>query len=244
MRALLAPPRGPDEIGYLGSYRILKVLGMGGMGVVFQAQDPTLGRIVALKGMLPSVAAKAANRERFLREARATAGLRHDHIVVVHTVGEDRGFPYLVMEFLEGESLEDRLTRERRLPLDEILRIGLEIASGLAAAHAAGLVHRDVKPANIWLQCPAGRVKILDFGLARATADDTRLTLSGIILGTPAYMAPEQARGHAVDSRTDLFSLGTVLYRLCAGELPFKGDNTLAILTALAVEKPPGPAVA
>lgn len=234
----LAPPQGPDELGRLGQYRILKVLGIGGMGVVYQAEDAILGRAVALKAMLPAVAARAANRQRFVREAKATAALRHEHIVTVFHVGEDRGVPYLVMEFLEGETLEDRLKREKQLPVDAVLRIGLQTARGLAAAHARGLVHRDIKPANIWLERGTGRVKILDFGLARATADDTHLTVSGIILGTPAYMAPEQARGEPVDARTDLFSLGAVLYRLCTGRLPFRGKDTLAILAALAVDTP------
>ncbi len=186
VRTLLAPPRGPGELGWLGPYRVLKVLGTGGMGVVFQAEDPALGRIVALKGMLPAVAAKAANRQRFVREARATAAIRHEHIITVYSVGEDRGLPFLVMELLEGEALDERLRRERRLPIDEVLRIGLQTAEGLAAAHQAGLVHRDIKPANIWLERDRGRVKILDFGLARVTAEDTNLTLSGVILGTPS----------------------------------------------------------
>lgn len=239
IRRLLAPPQGPDELGRLGPYRILKVLGVGGMGVVFQAQDTTLERIVALKAMLPAVAARAANRQRFVREARATAAIRHEHIVTVFNVGEDRGYPYLVMEFLEGQTLEERLVREKTLSIDEVLRIGVQIARGLAAAHARGLVHRDIKPANVWLERDSGRVKILDFGLARATADPGHLTLSGIILGTPAYMAPEQARGEDVDARADLYSLGALLYRLCAGRLPFRGKDTLAILTALAIESPP-----
>jgi serine/threonine protein kinase/ribosomal protein S27E len=255
LTAFLAPPQQPDEIGRLGPYRVLKVLGHGGMGVVFQAEDPGLRRPVALKAMLPALAVSASARERFFREARSAAALLHPHIVTIFQVGEDRGVPFLAMQFLEGESLDERIQREEKLPVAEVLRIGREVALGLACAHAKGLIHRDVKPANVWLEAPpsplspGGRgvggegdnVKLLDFGLARALADDVHLTQSGAIVGTPAYMAPEQARGEVVNHRADLFSLGCLLYRLCVGKLPFRGDSTLAILTALAVETPPEP---
>src|SRR5262249_2130883 len=144
----------PDEIGRLGPYRILAVLARGGMGVVFRAHDPALDRPVALKAMLPGEAAVPNARERFLREARAAAALKHPHVVTIFQVGEDHGVPFLAMEFLEGESLNDRIHREGRLPLAEVLRIGRETALGLAAAHARGLVHRDIKPANLWLEAP------------------------------------------------------------------------------------------
>src|SRR5262249_7079741 len=160
----------------LGPYRVLKVLGAGGMGVVFHAEDPQLQRAVALKVVLPALAASASARERFLREARAAAAIEHDHIVTIHQVGEDRKLSFLQMQSLGGESLEDRLKREPKLPAAEVLRIGREVAEGLAAAHEGGLVHRDIKPANIWLEGNRGRVKILDFGLARAVADDAHLT--------------------------------------------------------------------
>ena len=238
----LAPPEQPDEIGRLGPYRVLQVLGAGGMGVVFRAEDPGLQRLVALKAMLPALACSPSAKERFFREARSVAALKHPNVVTIHQVGEDRGSPFLAMEFLQGESLEDRLKRDTSLPLLEILRIGREIAEGLAAAHAKGLIHRDVKPANIWLEGPAGHVKILDFGLARARSDQGNLTQSGAIIGTPAYMAPEQAGGEAVDHHCDLFSLGCVLYRTCTGEMAFKGANTMAILSALALHDPLPPA--
>ncbi|HTU23360.1 MAG TPA: protein kinase, partial [Gemmataceae bacterium] len=239
--SFLAPPQKPDELGRLGAYRVLKVLGAGGMGVVFRAEDPQLQRIVALKAMLPALAENDAARQRFLREARLAASLKHDHIVTIFQVGEDRGAPFLAMEFLEGEALEDRLKREGKLPLAEVLRIGREIAEGLQAAHEHGLIHRDIKPANVWLEGKRGRAKILDFGLARSSADDVHLTQSGAIVGTPAYMPPEQARGDKVDGRCDLYSLGCVLYRLCTGELPFKGDNTMSLLLALATEQAKSP---
>jgi serine/threonine protein kinase len=221
----LAPPEGPDEIGRLGPYRILKVIGSGGMGVVFQAEDPKLKRKVALKAMRPALAASETARKRFLREAQTAAAIEHDHIVPIFQVGEDRGVPFLTMPFLKGESLDRRLKRDKTLPVAEVLRIGREAAAGLSAAHAAGLVHRDIKLANLWLEGEEGRVKILDFGLARSAADGEELTQLGAVLGTPGYMAPEQAAGEEVDSRCDLFSLGCVLYRMCTGRLPSRGAD-------------------
>jgi serine/threonine protein kinase len=241
----LSPPRAADEIGRLGSYRILKVLGKGGMGVVFLAEDPQLQRTVALKAMLPEVANKASARERFLREARATAKIEHDHIVTIFQVGEERGVPFLAMQLLKGMTLEDFLRKKQPktglpLPVEQILKLGREIAKGLAAAHDKGLIHRDIKPANIWLDATAaGRVKILDFGLAHAAEGDARrLTQVGQIIGTAAFMAPEQARGDKIDGRADLFSLGCILYRLCTGRLPwYRGDAT-ETLVAIALEDP------
>jgi formylglycine-generating enzyme required for sulfatase activity len=235
----LAPPEQPDEIGRLGPYRILAVLAQGGMGVVFRAHDPALDRLVAIKAMLPGVAAVPNARARFLREARAAATLKHPHVVTIHQVGEDHGAPFLAMEFLDGEPLDDRLRREGRLPLAEVLRIARETALGLAAAHGRGLVHRDVKPANLWLEGASGQVKILDFGLAWAPADQTHLTQVGMIVGTPAYMAPEQAEGKLVDARCDLFSLGCVLYQMSTGTPPFHRETTIAVLRALALHEPP-----
>ncbi len=235
----LAPPEQSDEIGRLGPYRILAVLGKGGMGVVFRAHDPALDRVVALKVMLPQMRAVPSARERFLREAKAAAALKHSNIVTVFQVGEDRGVPFLAMEFLEGEPLDNRIRSEGRLPLADVLRIGRETAQGLTAAHACGLVHRDIKPANLWLEAPNGHVKALDFGLAQARADQVHLTQQGTIVGTPAYMAPEQAEGKPVDGRCDLFSLGCVLYQMITGTLPYRGETTIAILRALALHEPP-----
>ena len=254
----LAPSQAADEIGRLGPYRILKVLGRGGMGVVFRAEDPSLKRIVALKAMLPTLAASPSAKKRFLREAQTAASIKHDHIVTIHQVGEDRGAPYLAMEFLHGEPLDARLKRDGALPVAEVLRIGAEMADGLAAAHDAGLIHRDIKPANVWLEdAPArrsaagatpapdarrpARVKILDFGLARATDDQANLTQSGAIIGTPAFMAPEQAQGKPVDGRCDLFSLGCVLYAMTTGRPPFKGTDTISTLMSVATDSPAPP---
>jgi len=232
----LSPAQGPGEIGRLGDYRIMSVVGSGGMGVVFRAEDTKLGRVVALKAMLPSGAASRRAKQRFLREARAIASIEHDNIVTVYHVGEDQGVPYLVMPLLKGESLRDRLNRRQTLDSCEVVRMGREIAAGLAAAHARGLLHRDIKPDNIWLEEGTGRVKIVDFGLARAAEGDEEITRIGNIVGTPRYMAPEQAKGQQVDQRSDLFSLGTVLYCACTGEAPFSGSNVTATLIAVATE--------
>lgn len=235
----LAPPQEAGELGRLGSYRVLKLLGQGGMGMVFQAEDVDLRRLAALKVMRPDVAVKDQARARFLREARAAATLKDDHVVTIYQVGEERGVPFLAMEFLSGKSLEEWLRPDRRASIPETLAIAKQIAKGLAAAHAAGLIHRDIKPANLWLEAPQGRVKILDFGLARLTAGElTALTLDGAMLGTPAFMAPEQAGGEIVDPRCDLFSLGCVMYRMVTGRLPFQGHTVYAVLAAVALETP------
>jgi serine/threonine protein kinase len=206
------------------------------MGVVYEAEDPQLKRRVALKAMLPNLGASESARKRFLREAQAAAAINHDNIVHIYQVGEDRGVPFMAMQFLDGESLEARLKRERRLPTAESLRIGRETAEGLAAAHQRGLIHRDIKPPNLWLEGAKRRVKILDFGVARAAGDEAHLTQTGAIIGTPAYMAPEQASAKPVDHGSDLFSLGCVLYRMTTGEMPFKGNDTISILAALALD--------
>jgi hypothetical protein len=237
----LRPPEAPDEVGRLGGFRVLRRLGAGGMGIVFEAEDPALGRRVALKVMQPARAASAEHRQRFLREARAAAALQHDHVVPIHLVGEDNGVAYIVMPLLRGETLEDRLAREGALPVAEVLRLSREAAEGLAAAHAAGQVHRDVKPANIWLEEGTGRVKLLDFGLARTAEGDVVRTREGALLGTPAYMSPEQADGLTVTERSDLFSLGCVLYRAATGRPPFGGATVTAVLRAVADHQPAPP---
>jgi serine/threonine protein kinase/WD40 repeat protein len=238
----LAPAQAPDEIGRLGGHRILEVLGVGGMGMVYRAEDPHLQRQVALKVMKPELARDPTACERFLREARAAAKLKSDHVVTIHQVGQERDVVFLAMELLEGLSLGAWLKKGRKPTLVQATRMGRQIALGLADAHACGLIHRDVKPANIWLDSRhQGRVKLLDFGLARGDSEDVHLTQSGAIVGTPAYMAPEQARGEKIDHRADLFSLGIVLYRLTTGRLPFQGNSTAAVLTALLLDTPKPP---
>jgi eukaryotic-like serine/threonine-protein kinase len=238
----LEPPAQADEIGRLGPYRILRILGAGGMGVVFQAEDSNLRRLVALKVLTPKAAEKPGARERFLREARALARLEHENVVTVHHVGEANGVAYIGMQWLKGHSLDDRLRNPEPIAIRETLRIGRQVALGLAAAHEHGLIHRDVKPANIWIEAAhGGRIKLLDFGLARPMVDAEQLTRSGSIIGTPAYMAPEQANGEKIDHRCDLFSLGVVLYRLTTGQFPFSGKSPVATLIAVAVKSPAPP---
>ena len=241
----MAAPVPDDSVGGLGSlgvYRIIKLLGEGGMGAVYAAEDTALKRRVALKTMKADLARNEASRARFIREAQTAAAVEHDHIVRIYYVGEDRDIPFIAMEYLRGKPL-DAWMKANTASVSQVLKIGFETALGLAAAHAKGLVHRDIKPANIWLEAPNGRIKILDFGLARSSCDEGLLTGQGVILGTPAYMAPEQARGLHVDFRCDLFSLGGVLYHLATGKRPFTGSNTLAILTSLAVDTPTPPHV-
>jgi Leucine-rich repeat (LRR) protein len=238
----LMPPTEADEIGRLGPYRILKELGAGGMGVVFQAEDLHLKRLVALKVMKPEAAGKPGARERFLREAQAAAKVEHEHIVTIYQVGEANDVPFMAMQCLKGHSLDDYLKRPGPMKPAQAVRVGRQVALGLAAAHEHGLIHRDIKPANIWIEnVRGGHVKLLDFGLARPIIDDMHLTQSGTIMGTPAYMAPEQAHGDKVDHRCDLFSLGVVLYRMTTGQLPFAGETPVAILVALAVQSPATP---
>jgi eukaryotic-like serine/threonine-protein kinase len=227
--AFLTPSDWPDSLGRLGSYEVKGVLGSGGMGVVFKAFDPALNRNVAVKVLAPSLASCGASRRRFLREARAAAAVVHEHVVAVFAVVETAGLPFLVMEYVPGRSLQERLDKDGPLALPEVLRIGMQTAAGLAAAHVQGLVHRDVKPANILLENGVERVRLTDFGLARAIAD-AGMTQSGVVAGTPHYMAPEQSRGELTDHRADLFSLGSTLYSACAGHPPFRADTPLAVL--------------
>jgi serine/threonine protein kinase len=241
IHAFLSPALADDEIGRLGDYRVRRLIGRGGMGLIFLAEDVQLLRPVALKVIRPELAEAPDVAARFSREARAAAAIRHDNVVTIYQVGQARGVAFLAMEHLRGLSLHRWLERDRMPTVDLILRIGREIASGLAAAHALGMVHRDIKPANIWLEAPYGRVKILDFGHARAAHDDVQITQTGAILGTPAFMSPEQAAGDPTDASSDLFSLGCVLYRLSTGQLPFQGRSIMAVLSSLASKAPAPP---
>jgi serine/threonine protein kinase len=241
----LLPPQGPGELGRLGDYRVLELLGAGGMGAVFLAEDLQLRRRVALKVLHPHLAARPAGRKRFQREARAAAAMTHDHLVAIYQVGEGNGLPFIALQYLEGETLQARLEHAGPLPPQEVIRLGRQLASGLAAAHRAGLVHRDIKPANIFL-ASAGRddraslsvVKILDFGLAWSADEEGRLTDCGTMLGTPPYMSPEQARGEAADVRSDLHACGAVLYAMCTGRAPFAGQGAQAILEQVRTIQP------
>jgi hypothetical protein len=238
--SFLRPSSLPDKIGTLGEFEIIREVGRGGMGVVLHAFDPCLQRDVAVKVLDPQLANNDVARQRFCREARAAAAVTHENLVAVHQVDEDEAsnLPYLVMQLIAGESLEQRLKRVGKLAAGEVAKLGQQAAAGLAAAHAGGLIHRDIKPGNILIEEGTDRVKLTDFGLARA-AEDVKLTRTGFVAGTPLYMAPEQARGDAVDHRADLFSLGSVLYEAATGTPPFDGKTPLAVLRRVADETQP-----
>lgn len=235
----------------LGHFEIADKLGEGGMGVVYRARDTRLGRTVAIKLLRPEAVSDPDRTRRFLQEAKAASALTHPHIVTVHELGEDpKHGTWIAMELVDGESLRQRLERGR-LPIGEALRVALEIARGLGAAHESGIVHRDVKPGNVMIT-KSGLVKVLDFGLAklvgpeRGAADSVSPTLSspaatrlGVLLGTPAYMSPEQAEGRAVDARSDVFSLGAVLYEMLTGRRPFDGASELSLLSSILRDTPP-----
>jgi serine/threonine protein kinase len=228
----LSPPSHPEMLGRLGRYEIEQVIGSGGMGIVLKGFDGELNRPVAIKVLAPHLAFSGAARQRFAREARAAAAVVHPHVVAIHNVETEQEVPFLVMQFVPGRSLQDRVDRDGPLTPAEILRIGLQAAAGLAAAHTQGVIHRDVKPANILLEDDVERALLTDFGLARA-ADDARLTHSGIVAGTPHYMSPEQASGDPVDARSDLFSLGSVLYFMATGHPPFRAERAMAVLNRI-----------
>jgi hypothetical protein len=234
---ILQPSTMPGSFGRLGHHDVLEILGRGAFGIVARAFDEKLQRVVAIKVLAPHLAATSPARKRFLREARASGKVRHENVVQIHAV-EEEPIPYLVMEFIPGQTLQQKLDSSGPLDAKEVLRIGEQIARGLAAAHAQGLIHRDIKPGNILLENgPEPKVKITDFGLARA-ADDASLTQSGVIAGTPLYMAPEQAKGDTLDARSDLFSLGSVLYAMASGRPPFRAATPLAVLKRVADDTP------
>ncbi len=235
--AWLDPTDDPAMLGRLGGYEIAGVVGAGGMGVVLKGFDRSLNRYVAIKILAPHLATSGAAKKRFGREAQAAAAVVHDNVIAIHGVAEANSLPYLVMPYLRGTSLQRRIDEHGALNLSEILRLGMQTAGGLSAAHDQGLVHRDVKPANILLDGTTERVLLTDFGLARA-ADDASLTHSGVIVGTPYFMSPEQAVGAAIDHRSDLFSLGSVLYAMCTGRPPFRADTSWGILRKVTDAQP------
>ncbi len=237
LASFLEPATRSDALGRLGNYEVLQVLGRGGFGIVVKAHDDSLARLVAIKILSPHLAATSTPRKRFLREARAAAAIQHENVVRIYTV-QEQPLPYLVMEFIEGQTLQERIDDDGPLEAAEVVWLGRQIAMGLAAAHSEGLIHRDIKPANILLEAGVEpRVKLTDFGLAR-TSDDASLTHSRVIAGSPLYMAPEQVAGAPLDHRTDLFCFGSVLYTMLTGRPPFRAANTFAILKRVAEETP------
>lgn len=233
----LGPTDDPSMLGRIGGYEVSGVVGAGGMGVVVKAHDRSLDRVVAIKVLAPHLASSGSARKRFAREAKAAAAVIHPNVIAIYGVSNEESLPYLVMPYVGGSSLQRRLDADGPFPTNEVLRIGQQIASGLAAAHGQGLVHRDIKPANIMLDGSVERVSITDFGLARA-ADDASMTRTGVISGTPQFMSPEQARGESIDQRSDLFSLGSVLYTMCTGRSPFRAETSYGVLRRITDEKP------
>lgn len=238
IRPLLEPcPEDSTALGRLDGYLVQDVIGQGGMGVVLRGIDPELNRPVAIKVLSPHLAGVGAARARFMREAQAAAAIVHPSIVPIYSVVTSARLPYIVMPCIQGGNLQQRIDKEGPLDIDEVLRIGVQVSEGLAAAHRNGVIHRDIKPANILIEEGNGRVLISDFGLARAL-DDATLTISGMIAGTPQYMSPEQARGEPIDARSDLYSLGSLLFALATGRPPFRADSPLAVLRKISETRP------
>jgi eukaryotic-like serine/threonine-protein kinase len=237
VRQVLQSPSHPEMLGRLDSYDIESFVGQGGFGVVFKAYDSNLNRPVAIKVLAPHLATSGVARRRFTREAQAAAAVVHPNVVPIHAVQSEAEFPYLVMTYVPGSSLQTFVQQRGPLEPKAVIRIAQQVAAGLAAAHRQGLVHRDIKPGNILLENELSRALITDFGLARA-ADDAAISQTGWLAGTPHYMSPEQSCGADLDGRSDLFSLGSVMYFMATGREPFRGSQPLSILKKIASDQP------
>ncbi|MEM6689318.1 MAG: serine/threonine-protein kinase [Planctomycetota bacterium] len=237
--AFLEPSDDPAYLGRLHHFEIARVIGRGGMGIVLEAFDTHLQRPVAVKVLNPQFQENDVARQRFCREGRAAAAINHEHVVAMHQVAKDEGrnIAFLVMQLIDGDTLDGRVREGQGMQVAEVARLGMQIASGLAAAHKQGMIHRDIKPANILVERDSERVKITDFGLVRA-ADDVKLTKTGMVTGTPLYMSPEQTLGETADERSDLFSLGAVLYEMATGIAPFQAPTALAVMKRILEENP------
>ena len=233
----LPPSVQPEMLGRLGRYEIEGLIGRGGTGIVFRGHDTELHQSVAVKVLAPHLAASPVARQRFAREAKAAASITHPNVVAIHNVQADAPMPFMAMQYVDGMTLQRLVTTNGALEIASIFRVTGQLLDGLAAAHARGLVHRDIKPANILVGQNTDRIWLTDFGLAYV-ADATVLTGTGVIAGTPQYMSPEQVRGEPLDQRSDLFSLGSVLYFLCSGRCPFNAENTLAVLHQIVTTEP------
>ena len=239
---VLDPPRHPEMLGCIDQFEIESKLGQGGMGLVLKGFDRELNRAVAIKVLSPQLASNGTSRKRFAREAQAAAAVVHPNVIPIYSVNASRSRPYIVMQLVAGNSLQSLVSDHGPLPVREIVRIAIQVADGLAAAHQQGLIHRDIKPANVLTEQDVSRVVITDFGLARAT-DDAAMTRTGWIAGTPHYMSPEQAQGSTLDHRTDLFSLGGLLYFLATGREPFRAESPFAVIQKIINEQSTAPGV-
>ena len=236
---LITPTSDVEALGELGNYKIEKLVGAGSTGVVFCATDTQLNRKVALKVLRPSLGSSA--RQRFVSEAQAAASIEHANVVTIYQVDNVDELVFIAMQWIDGETLEDRLNKVTFVTEPQLKSIAQQIASGLHAAHQKNLIHRDIKPANIWLSQDDDQVKILDFGLARIADDDPHLTSTGMLAGTPNFMSPEQSKGLELDGRSDLFSLGCLMYRSATGKLPFGANGILATLQSIQHHHPTPP---
>ena len=236
LEGILQPATHPETLGRLGRYEVEKVIGVGGMGIVFRGFDRELHRPVAIKMITPRLLNNGTAKERFLREAKAAGALLHPNVIAIHDISESNGVPWFVMPLVIGPTLQEIVDKHGPLASKEVVRIGKQIAAGLAAAHQQGLVHRDIKPANILVDNQINRIVITDFGLVRREAEES-MTQTGMVAGTLNYMSPEQSRGETVDARSDLFSLGSVLFFLTTGVTPFQSSAAMGVVHKIGNEE-------
>jgi eukaryotic-like serine/threonine-protein kinase len=227
----MGPTDDPTKMGRVGGFEIVGIIGVGGAGVVLKAYDPRLNRFVAIKTLLPGLADNVVARKRFERESQSVAAISHQHVVPIYAVDSHNGSPYIAMQYVAGYSLQQRIDLTGPLKAIEVVRVAAQIAQGLAAAHAQGVIHRDIKPSNILLERTVDRVLVSDFGLARSMDDEA--THTGSIAGTPQFMSPEQCHGQVIDQRSDLFSLGSVMYTMCTGKPPFRSETIMGMLKSV-----------